>query len=77
MGQLLNLAGLANDCHRKLILRCLVNLRLQSSRHLQQVGTLAGNLLLLWIYRCAFRRLLCELGRWRSSITRRRSGYRG
>src|SRR5208282_1895288 len=61
VGQLLNLSGLANDRHRKLILRCLIDLRLQSGRHLQQVGALVGNLPFLWIYRRAVRKLLCGL----------------
>jgi len=47
VSQLFNLAGFADDRHRKRVLGGLADLRLQFRGHLEQVGTFARNLLLL------------------------------
>ena len=44
VGQLLNLAGLADHSHRKRVRGGLIDLRLEVCRHLQQVGALLGDL---------------------------------
>ena len=46
VGQLLDLAGLADHGHRQCVFGRLVNLCLQIGCHLQQVGAFAGDLLL-------------------------------
>ena|SRR5208337_1459957 len=67
VSQLLDRAGFANDRHRKRVPRGLVDLRLQIRGQLEQVGTFAGNLLLLRLVggvRGGRLFLLASSGRW-------------